>query len=353
MMESFFANFSMRSRLFALVILVLVVGIPLSVYWYFFTKNTASLTLILPWDVSYTVELRWTLDNANLPLADQLISLGKECTGTCVFAPIAPISYALILTSTWKTQIQEDIIIPVGEDITRSYELQDDITIAPTVLSQLGSPAIASAIIANAQLKDTDYLYRLIGIDRDNIVYAERKSLSWKRELGTLSLDKFTPMWVFPDWAGDMTLDITGDYFLVPLFSDKTIVMSRTLDSKKEIPRTWVLGYVGWTEEKILTNSWVILGIDSSYGENPRYTDWLDISPSLRLWYMDASDTNKFSLSGYPPGESVLVLHDRITSKTTTIKRWVDMRFLFFLSGVPVFLDKDNNLYAIDISSLL
>ena len=94
-----FANFSMRARLYAVLILVLLIGIPAVLYWYFFTENTASLTVRTTGAGEFQIELAGTLDNDSLPLADRLLSVQKRCKTECTIAPIAPIRYTVTLTS--------------------------------------------------------------------------------------------------------------------------------------------------------------------------------------------------------------------------------------------------------------
>lgn len=129
MHSDFFANFSMRARLFALLILVLIIGIPAGIYWYFFTKNTASITVSVVSGEDIHIRIAGTLDNENLPLADRLLELEQDCSEVCVFSPVAPIRYRITLTSPGKATIEEDIVVGVGEDKSISYRLQDDIII--------------------------------------------------------------------------------------------------------------------------------------------------------------------------------------------------------------------------------
>lgn len=348
MHSDFFANFSMRARLFALLILVLIIGIPAGIYWYFFTKNTASITVNVVSGENIHIKIAGTLDNENLPLADRLLEFEKDCGEVCVFSPVAPIRYTLTLTSPGKSIIQEDVIVGVGEDKTISYTLQDDIIITPLDVPILWSRQIWEVMVANATKKDKDYAYKLIAVDAKNTVYVERSSPSL-RELWILSLDKFTSLYRVPDGVGTFQIDMTGQYFIAPLFTDKTLILSLDTKLQREVPLVDVLAYVWWEDSKVLSESWVVLGHHSSYGYNPRFTDWLDISPSLRLWYIDKDDTQKLSLSNLPSGQSVLISLNRMTGDYHVIKRWVDIEFLFYHDGNPVFLDNQGSVWKLEI----
>lgn len=343
-----FANFSMRARLYAVLILVLLIGISGGIYWYFFTENTASLTVTIAWGEVFQVALAGTLDNENLPLADRFLNLKRDCVSVCTLSPIAPIRYTLRLTSPGKTTITDDIVIGVGEDAVRTYTFMDDVVIAPVDTTVTGNISIGTAIVANAMKSDTNYSYTLIWVDADNRVYTERES-PIGRDIWILSLEKFQSLYRMPKWAGRFAFDITGKYLIAPIFSDKTLILSLDTKIQKELPIINVLGYVWWKEEKILTTSGVILWISSSYWLNPRFTDWLDISPTERLGYIDKSDWDKLSLSNLPTWESVLVRLDRITWQSSVIKRWVDMVFMFFLWDMPVYRDRDGKIWEIQL----
>jgi hypothetical protein len=158
----------------------------------------------------------------------------------CVFSPLAPIRYGITLTSTGKTTITDNVSLSTAEARILEYTLQSDIGIKPLDAVLLGNIDIGAALLGNATKKDPDFSYTLIGVDREGLVYAER-STSGMRELGTLSLERFSPLWSIPKGVGNIIIDITGEYFLSPLFANKTLVLSRDLVKKREIPVTGVV----------------------------------------------------------------------------------------------------------------
>ena len=345
----FFANLSMRARLSALLILLVCIGIPAWLYWYFFRQQVASIHLIIPEGISYHVTLQWKLQNDSLPLADKLIRIERECLWTCVISPVAPIRYDLMLTSSGKVNITDNIALTVSEQKFLNYAFREDIAIEQADILLLGNPDIGAALVGNAVKKDPDFTYTLVGVWRDDVVYAERISPT-SRELGILSLERFSPLLDIPSWVGALSLDITGEYFIAPVFSTKTLLIARDISSQKEVPIRGVIWYSeGITESRILTDSGVVTEWRGSYGSNPRFTDWLDVSLSARIGYISRDDTERLALSNLPQGESILLSLDRATGKTQILKRWVDIRFLFLSQGVPVFLDSAGKAWRIGV----
>jgi hypothetical protein len=72
---------------------------------------------------------------------------------------------------------------------------------------------------------------------------------------------------------------------------------------------------------KIKTERALYEKINDTWQENPRFTDYIDISRRYRIGYIDASDTVKLSLSNLPPGISVFILLDRTSTDTKIIKK--------------------------------
>jgi hypothetical protein len=341
----------MRARLLSLIILLAFLALPAWIYWFFFRSQIASLQVSVSGSIPYHVSLIGKLDTRSLPLADTLIHIERDCVWTCVFSPIAPIHYSLSLTSTGKVSLTDDIMLAISETKTLTYDLKWDISIEPAMITPLWNTDIGMAMLANAIKKDPDFNYTLVGVGWDTTVYAERTSTG-VRELGILSLDRFAPLWKVPKWVGTILLDITGEYFIAPLFTHKTLILSRDTTRQYELPLTDVIGYTPWiTDEKILTSSGIITSWHGSYGENPRFTDWLDISPTERLGYIAQDDIEKLTLSHFPAGESVLIVLDRQTNQSYVLKKWIDIRFLFSSQWVPVFLDHEGKLWKIEIDS--
>ncbi len=72
---------------------------------------------------------------------------------------------------------------------------------------------------------------------------------------------------------------------------------------------------------KVRTKNNVYFQSQENWIENPRFTDYIDISPRYRIGYIASNDSEKLELSNYPKGESVLVRVDRETGVSTVITR--------------------------------
>jgi hypothetical protein len=72
---------------------------------------------------------------------------------------------------------------------------------------------------------------------------------------------------------------------------------------------------------KIKTNNSLYEKISDIWRENPRFTDYTDLSSRYRIGYIDATDSEKLSLGNFPLGISVFVLIDRTSTDMRIIKK--------------------------------
>ena len=117
----------MRARIFAIFILIILLVIPLSLYYYITTQKVANITIIVGEGNKYSAKLSGTFGINGLPLADKALIYDKDCTDICVFSPVIPARYTLTLMSSGKTTLTDAIILNTGDKITRSYTFTDDI----------------------------------------------------------------------------------------------------------------------------------------------------------------------------------------------------------------------------------
>jgi hypothetical protein len=66
------------------------------------------------------------------------------------------------------------------------------------------------------------------------------------------------------------------------------------------------------------TGSWVTDGQKET--EDIRFTDAIDLTPDIRLGYIDKNDTTKLSIGNFAQGQSVLVRLDRTTGESRVIR---------------------------------
>ena len=345
----FFANFSMRARFMALAILFLIFSIPAWIYWYFFSKNTSSLTIMTDDDSVFFVRLEWTIDNEYLPLADQLLLIERECSGVCTISPLAPVRYALTLTSSGKVDIKDTIVIWVDKSATLSYTLYDEVQLTPSSYIPRWDNQVADTILTRISSDISQIQYSLIDVDSENTVYVER-NISGRREIWTITSEKFTSLYTVSNDIVSIVLDKTGQYFILSTLVASSIVLSLDGGFQKEIPPKNILGYVhSDTEEKIYTASWILGASWERYNPNIRFTDWIDLDWSMRIWYIAAEDKERLSLSDLPLGQWVLVAVDRKNGASHIIKRWIDIVALFYIGSTPVLLDSSGKAWNITL----
>lgn len=121
MIFSFFSSF-MRSRIFALIILLILIALPLFLYWYFFIKNTSGVHIILNADSPATIKLSGTFSNSWFPMLDRALFFEKKCQKTCEFSPIAPANYQISVDFGQNFEpIYENFSLENGKTIEKNY----------------------------------------------------------------------------------------------------------------------------------------------------------------------------------------------------------------------------------------
>lgn len=85
----------MKIRLIALVILIVLIGGPAYLYWYFVTTNISSLTITTDVETPFRLDIQGTFDYHYLPLADKLIEYHIDCQRYCSISPIPPAIYTI------------------------------------------------------------------------------------------------------------------------------------------------------------------------------------------------------------------------------------------------------------------
>ncbi len=118
----------MRARLFALLILIILLAIPAWAYYYFTSRSISWIDIFGGSGVIFTARLAGSFGVDGLPLADRALSYSQECITRCVIAPILPARYVLTLVSSGQTDISDTLIINTADRLTRSYSFTRDIT---------------------------------------------------------------------------------------------------------------------------------------------------------------------------------------------------------------------------------
>lgn len=90
----------MRPRILAIIILILFVGIPLGLYWYFYIHHVAKIHFRIASSDIFHITLAGTLDYSYLPLADAALHYDIECHSECTIGPIPPVSYTITFSGS-------------------------------------------------------------------------------------------------------------------------------------------------------------------------------------------------------------------------------------------------------------
>jgi len=89
-------------------------------------------------------------------------------------------------------------------------------------------------------------------------------------------------------------------------------------------------------EWKIKTKSSVYSLFRDSMIENPRFTDFVDISSQYRIGYIDKNDTKRRMLANLTDDSSFLVLLDRYSGNATYKKITESLQTCFLRENIPV-----------------
>jgi hypothetical protein len=100
---------------------------------------------------------------------------------------------------------------------------------------------------------------------------------------------------------------------------------------------------------KVRTESSLYIFEYGRWSKNPRFTDYIDISPRYRLGYIDVRDRAKLVLQSLPTDAPVFLLLDRESNKASTLKSGVISSGLYFLDGHVVTLSPQGAIEQIDI----
>ena len=117
------------------------------------------------------------------------------------------------------------------------------------------------------------------------------------------------------------TIDISRSVVIISLTSGRTLLIPTDLSGEQEIttPSARISSVVSGNLWKILTSSGSYELSGDRIIEDIRFSDSIDISPQIRLGYIDKNDTTKLALANLPLGESLVIRLDRSTGESTIV----------------------------------
>ena len=348
MIFRFFTSYiSMRARILAIVILLVFLILPISFYWFFTTKKISSVTVSVAGTSEFSITLDGTFGLDGLPLADAMLSYEKNCINTCEITPVLPAVYTLNINSSWKTAIEDSIILSAWENIKRQYQMYDDFVFTKT--STIPSTTTLDSIFSEYNSQNAMTLFP-IGIDINNKIWAKRDT--WNiSQIGTFASWQFTPIRNLMRHIGDLELDSSRSILIAKISDTGYIFFPVDSSSEKQVSFDSDISIKGVVSGKnwsfrTQTGSWILSW--NRVMEDIRFTDSIDISPSIRLGYIGRYDSQKLSLGNFPTGESLLIRLDRTTWDSSIVRRWVDINMFFYYKNMPSYIDEQGNIFSIE-----
>ena len=343
----FTSSIYMRSRIFAIIILIIFLVIPISLYWFFTTQKISSVTIIVSWASQFWVKIDGTFALDGLPLADSVLSYEKECVEICEITPVLPAIYQIVVSASWKSLIEDSIVLNTGEKIKRQYQMHDDFVFEKVDTIPDSRNMITILDVYNSWNTVTIVP---IGVDIDGKMWA-RRSVENISQLGIFSSWQFTPTQNLASPIRDILLDSshsvlmakigTSDYVFFPVDGSS----QKQVSFDRDITITGVVPGKNWSF-RTQTGSWSLVW--ARLIEDIRFTDSIDVSPSIRLGYISRDDSQKLSLGNFPTGESLLIRLDRTTGESSIVRKWFDIDMFFYYKNTPAYIDWQNNIYTIE-----
>lgn len=344
----------MRARIIALLILIIFVGGPILLYWYFIREKTSTLEISLGQWIQASVILHGTFSKSFLPLADTLLNFRQDCVESCVFSPLPEAAYQITIESPGMSTIQETFSLRSGEKISKSYNLEPSIELLmPDNLPAL--PTKDDLVLLSDDIhKDFWDAYTLLWVDFSGKKWVAKKVSEWD-QIWFITEDRFVPMKLFPFHFSRIQLDPYGSSFLLYRDDSHVILMWFDMQNISEFASYEEITSATFQSNlwHVSTASWGFDIVDDIPQKNVRFSDWVDMG-NFRLWYIRSDEESKLALSNYDPSlGSALILVDRTTGKSVTVTRNQNIAGLFVVKDTFYILLNDGSSRAIGLGNYL
>ena len=339
----------MRSRILAIIILLILIVIPIALYLYFTRQEIASLAIHGNTGSVFTAHLSGSFWVDGLPLADRVLTYESTCTENCTLSPILPAQYLLTLTSNGKTTITDHFVVNTGNKITKSYTFYDDAIFTRTG-TLLHENVNIQALLDDAKSQGVGD-FTSIGVDIKGRLWVSR-TLGTLTQIGILSSERFTLLRNIVTPVSSVTLDTAGSFLVIRLAWSETMLISIDLSEEKQVSlpdSSRIVSVIPGDIWKVRTDSGSVTLQDDRITTDIRFTDSIDISPEIRLGYIDKNDNQRLSLGNFPLGESVLIRLDRATGESHVVRTGMDIQFFLFYHERPAYADGAGTVFTIDI----
>lgn len=328
----------MKPRIIALILLLVLVGLPLFLYWYFYHSRISSISFTLDRAVSYRVEMEGALNYTYFPLLDSVFSYERDCQWVCTISGIPPLRYDIIFTASGMVPIRDSVTLVLG----RETEYALDFVPALTFVSKW-SPLTETPLVEWSGI---------IGTASNGKIYSIAPF--WSNETGVFVNNASNPLFTLARIATRAGFDRSQRYLYYQ--SWEGIIYLSTLDGRDTIdfpslsPPTII--EKTWDEWKVRTQDGVYTSLGNGWKKNPRFTDYIDISPRYRIGYIDRNDSAKLELQNLALQGSVFVLIDRDDPASHLLLRGKDILGFITLDRAPHVLLPDGTLELLQIDLL-
>lgn len=340
------ANF-MRIKIFAILLLLVLVGLPGSIYWYLFSRNVSGIAFVVEGNTEFRVKLSGKFSFKYFPLFDKIFEYESLCHGSCIFSPIPPILYDVTLSSSGYAQVNDRIKLSLGT-VEKYYP-----KLVPTlVLERVGHIDKDSAY---SELLRSDISsrfwprYDLIWEDRSWTPFVLRNLVD-QIMVGKISGDTISRIWTLPWVPVRAFLDQSRSSSIFEKKDSSKLITSLDWKKSASFPSGEDILFASYNDSWMVRTSWWVYERESDlWIKNPRFTDMIDMSDRYRIGYIDQHDEKKLSLAWFPWGQSIIFLVDRMTGDSFLLEKWRNIQGFFSHDGEKFFLDPSWDIYRMTL----
>ncbi|GAB0174768.1 MAG: hypothetical protein HHAS10_06470 [Candidatus Altimarinota bacterium] len=333
----------MRSRFIALIILLVLIGGPIFLYWFYYKKNVTSLVLISDSIESFTVSLDGELKYKNFPLLDQVFRYKSTCTGSCYFSPIPPLNYSLRISSNGREDINDTVQLENGEQ--RKYIVQLPVVF---LMQKVGySQENPESIVPS------EYFPVGIGIGNRAIAISDKRDGG---ELGFFSSGKFIPVYRSKESLLGAYIDLTRSFVIVPnnTAGQQYIYSLESPNFSTKFPYPERIISVAEIDGflKLQTVNGLYENRGGEWKKNLRFTDYIDYTSRYRIGFISKKAIEKLQIQNIEGDMSVLVLYDREENTINILKRGIEIQGFLLHNGLPGFVNAEGDIYTITLHGI-
>ena len=161
----------MRSRLFALFILCILLFVPGYFFWYFLHIQKSSLIFIAPPGTPFHVSLSGKFGFSYFPLFDKIFSYESDCIGSCILSPIPPLHYEGYYALSPERKQKLSLDVRTGEESRITLEILPTLTHIQTSSLVEDDTVLISALIEDVNTSLSPKIFP-IGQSRSGAVLA-------------------------------------------------------------------------------------------------------------------------------------------------------------------------------------